>query len=64
MAAVPSGYPSTMAPTAGTDLTFAAHGQRPGALRTLGTLILLTALLVGSWVLTIGAVVLLYRLFT
>ena len=53
-----------MAPTAGTDLTFAAHGNRPGVFRTLGTLVLLAAVLVGSWVLTIGAVVLIYRLLT
>jgi hypothetical protein len=49
---------------AGTDLAVRPHHQRIPIVRTVLTMIVLVAVLLGSWALLIGGVVLLYRLFT
>ena len=46
------------------DIATSPGEPRPGLLRTAVTLALLLAVLLGSWALVIGAVVLVYRLFT
>ncbi len=59
------GYDGDMqAPSAGADLAMHVHQDRPGFIRTSFTLVVLLAILVGSWAVVIGFAVLVIRLLT